>query len=96
MQRSSTQSDRLQVICPLQDVTGEKVDISDYLDFGFHDNVSYKDNCVSWGVSQSNRDNAVLYIKKRGDIGLKNNNKKTHQPRKSTYKERDRISEFDS
>ena len=44
MQRSSTQSDRLQVICPLQDVTGEKVDISDYLDFGFHDNVSYKDN----------------------------------------------------
>ena len=28
----------------MQDVTGETTDISEYLDFGFYDYVSYKDN----------------------------------------------------
>ena len=28
----------------MQDVTGETPDISEYLDFGFYDHVSYKEN----------------------------------------------------
>ena len=31
-------------IFPLQYVTGETPDISEYLDFGFYDHVSYKEN----------------------------------------------------
>ena len=41
---ASTQSGSLSGILPLQDVTGETPDISEYLDFGFYDHVSYKDN----------------------------------------------------
>jgi hypothetical protein len=44
MQRTSTQAGGLRGICPLQDVTGETPDISEYLDFGFYDHVSYKEN----------------------------------------------------
>ncbi len=44
MQRTSTQAGGLQGACPLQAVTGETVDISEYLDFGFYDHVSYKEN----------------------------------------------------
>ena len=44
IQRNSTQSGWLRGICPLKDVTGETPDISDYLDFGLYDHVSYKDN----------------------------------------------------
>jgi hypothetical protein len=44
MQRTSTQAGGLRGACPLEDVTGETVDISEYLDFGFYDHVSYKEN----------------------------------------------------
>jgi hypothetical protein len=44
MQLTSTQARGLQEACPLEDVTGETVDISEYLDFGFYDHVSYKEN----------------------------------------------------
>jgi hypothetical protein len=44
MQRTSTQAGGLRGICPLQDVTGETPDTSEYLDFGFYDHVSYKEN----------------------------------------------------
>ena len=44
MQNTSTQSGGLRAICSLQDVTGEKPDISESLYFGFYDHVSYKDN----------------------------------------------------
>ncbi len=44
MQRTSTQAGGLRGACPLQAVTGETVDISEYLDFGFYDHVSYKEN----------------------------------------------------
>jgi hypothetical protein len=44
MQRTSTQAGGLRGACPLQDVTGETPDISEYLDFGFYDHVSYKEN----------------------------------------------------
>jgi hypothetical protein len=30
--------------CPLEQVTGETVDIAEYLDFGFYDRISYKEN----------------------------------------------------
>ena len=41
---ASTQSGSLSGILPLQDVTGETPYISEYLDFGFYDHVSYKEN----------------------------------------------------
>ena len=41
---TSTQSGGLRGVFPLQDVTRETPDISEYLDFGFYDHVSYKEN----------------------------------------------------
>ena len=46
MQRASTQAVGLRGTYPLQDVTGKKLNISEYLDFGSCDHVSYKDNSV--------------------------------------------------
>ena len=48
MQRTSTQSGGLRGVFPLQDVTRETPDISEYLDFGFCDHVSYKENAGLW------------------------------------------------
>ncbi|KAI2504497.1 hypothetical protein MHU86_9996 [Fragilaria crotonensis] len=42
--RTSNSSRELGRRCPLEKVTGESVDISEYLDFGFYDRVWYKDN----------------------------------------------------
>jgi hypothetical protein len=42
--RTSNSSRELGGRCPLEKVTGESVDISEYLDFGFYDRVWYKDN----------------------------------------------------
>ena len=36
MQRASTQAGGLRGVCPLESITGETVDISEYLDFGYH------------------------------------------------------------
>jgi hypothetical protein len=44
MQRTSTTAGGLRGNCPLQEVTGETIDISEYLDFGFYDHVWYKEN----------------------------------------------------
>ena len=44
MQRMSTQAGGLRGACPSQDVTGETPDISEYLDFGFYDHVTHKEN----------------------------------------------------
>ena len=44
MQRTSTQAGGLRGTCPFQYVTGKITDISEYLDFGFYDHISYKDN----------------------------------------------------
>ena len=44
IQSTSTQAGGLKGACPLQDVTGETPDILEYLDFGFYDYVSYKEN----------------------------------------------------
>jgi hypothetical protein len=44
MQRTSTEAGGLRGTCPLEEVTGETIDISEYLDFGFYDHVSYKGN----------------------------------------------------
>lgn len=45
MSRTHSRSHRLDGGCvPLQGLTGETVDISDYLDFGFYDRVWYRDN----------------------------------------------------
>ena len=44
MEITSTRSGGLRGGFPFQDVTGETPDISEYLDFGFYDHVSYKEN----------------------------------------------------
>ena len=46
MEITSTRSGGLRGGFPFQDVTGETPDISEYLDFGFYDHVSYKENDV--------------------------------------------------
>ena len=40
----SMQEDVLKGTLPFQDVTGKTPNISEYLDFGFYDHVSYKNN----------------------------------------------------
>lgn len=42
--RTSNSSRGLDGRCPLERITGESVDISEYLDFGFFDRVWYKEN----------------------------------------------------
>ena len=44
MKSFSTQAGGLMGTCTLQDVTGKTTNISEYLDFGFYDHISYKDN----------------------------------------------------
>ena len=44
MQRTPKQEDELRETCPLQDVIGETPNISEYLEFGFYDHLSYKEN----------------------------------------------------
>ena len=44
MHQTPKQAGGLWVACPLQDMMGETVDISDYKDIGFYDHVSYKEN----------------------------------------------------
>jgi hypothetical protein len=48
--RTSNTARGLNGRCPLEKVTGESVDISEYLDFGFYDWVWFKDNA---GVGES-------------------------------------------
>ena len=44
MQRTSTQAGRLAGCTPIESVTGETVEISEYLNFGFYDRVWYHEN----------------------------------------------------
>ena len=44
VQRTFTESVKFRVTCLVQDVMGKTPDISECLDFGFYDHVSYKDN----------------------------------------------------
>ena len=44
MQRTYTRGHRINGCVPLQAVTGETVDISEYLDFGFYDRIWYHEN----------------------------------------------------
>jgi hypothetical protein len=50
MSRTHTRPHRVNRCIPLQNVTGETVDISNYLNFGFYDHVLYRDN---EGLSES-------------------------------------------
>jgi hypothetical protein len=50
MSRTHTRTQRINGGIPLQNVTGETVDISNYLDFGLYDHVMYRDNP---GLSES-------------------------------------------
>jgi hypothetical protein len=54
MQRTSTQAGGLRGACPLEEVTGETVGICEYLDFGFYDHVSFKEN-AGLGVTSIGR-----------------------------------------
>jgi hypothetical protein len=54
MQRTSTQAGGLRGACPLEEVTGETVNISEYLNFGFYDQLSFKEN-AGLGVTSIGR-----------------------------------------
>jgi hypothetical protein len=54
MQRTSTQAGGLRGVCPIEEVTGDTVDILEYLDFGFYDHVSFKEN-AGLGVTSIGR-----------------------------------------
>ena len=57
--RTSNSSRELGGRCPLEKVTGESVDISEYLDFSFYNWVWYKDN-AGFGKQNSVADSACL------------------------------------
>jgi hypothetical protein len=61
MQRTSTQAGGLRGACPLEEVTGATVHISEYLDFGFYDHVSFKEN-AGLGVTSIGRWLGVSHI----------------------------------
>ena len=85
MQRTSTQNNGLQGLLPLQDLTGETVDISEYLYFGFYNHIYYKENIglgVTWGFSQSRRDDSVPDIDTKWDSDIINKSATIFQPRK--------------
>ena len=44
MSRTHTRAQRINGGIPLEKVTGETIDISNYLDFGLYDHVVYRDN----------------------------------------------------
>ena len=44
MQRTATSAGRMDDAIPIELVTGDTTDISEYLDFGFYDKVSYREN----------------------------------------------------
>ena len=54
MNRTHVRSHRVDGGIPLQQVTGETVDISEYLDYGFYDHVRYRDN-AGLGVEKIGR-----------------------------------------
>jgi hypothetical protein len=66
MQRTSTEAGGLRGVCPLEEVTGETIDISEYLDFGFYDHVSYKENaglgatCIGRWLGVSHRVGSLM------------------------------------
>ena len=44
MEQTYKQAGGLRVSCTLKDATGDTVEISEYIDFGFYCHVSYKEN----------------------------------------------------
>jgi hypothetical protein len=61
MQRTSTQAGGFQEACPLEEVRGETVNILEYLDFGFYDHISFKEN-AGLGVTSIGRWLGVSHI----------------------------------
>jgi hypothetical protein len=77
MQRTSTKAGGLRGVCPLEEVMGETIDISEYLDFGFYDHVSYKENaglgdtCIGRWLGVSHRVGSLMsywIMTKRGTV----------------------------
>jgi hypothetical protein len=104
MQRTLTQAGGLRGACPLEEVTGETVDISEYLDFGFYDHVSFKEN-AGLGVTSIGRWLGVSHrvgglmpywvLTMRGTVISRTTVQKVTNLHKETDKVKANISEFD-
>jgi hypothetical protein len=104
MQRTSTQAGGLRGACPLEEVTGETVHISEYLDFGFYDHLSFKEN-AGLGATQIGRwlgvshrvGGLMLYwvLTMQGTVISRTTVQKVTNLKKETDEVKANISEFD-
>ncbi len=105
MQQTSTQAGGLRGQCPLQAVTGETIDISEYLDFGFYDHVSWKENAglgetsIGCWLGVSHRvGGLMLYwiLTKNGTVQSRTTVQKITNLEKQTDEMKSAIQEFDT
>jgi hypothetical protein len=105
MQRTSTEAGGLRGVCPLQEVTGETVDISEYLDFGFYDHVSYKENaglgetCIGRWLGVSHRVGSLMsywILTKKGTVISRSTVQRITILEQQTDEFKQAIGEFDS
>ena len=105
IQRTSTQAGGLGGTCPLEEVTGETVDISDYLDFGFYDHVTWREN-AGLGETQIGRWLGVSHqvagimafhvLAKTGSVVSRTTVQKITNLEQETNEMKARLIEFDS
>jgi hypothetical protein len=105
MSWTHTRSNRIDGGIPLQKVTGESVDISNYLDFGFYDHVIYRDNAGlseskidRWlGVSQNVGSMKTFYfLTQTGQVVSRSSVERVKEIEKGTDEMRRKLEEFDA
>ena len=105
MQQTSTQTGGLQLVCPLQDVTSKKAEIIKYLDFGFYEHVSCKENArlgvksIGRWLGFSQRVGGIItywILTQKGKVISQKTVQIISNLGKHTYEGRAIINEFDS
>jgi hypothetical protein len=104
MSRTHTRTQRINGGIPLQNVTGETVDISNYLDFGFYDYVVYRDNAAlseskmgRWlGVAKNVATMLTFYVlTKTGQVVSRSSVERVKEIDKRTDEMQRKLEEFD-
>jgi hypothetical protein len=105
MSRIHTKSHRIDGGIPLQKVTGETIDISNDLDFGFYDHVIHRDNAGliepkigRWlGVSQNVGRMMTFYVlTQTGQVVSRSSVERVKQIEKGTDEMKRKLEEFDT
>jgi hypothetical protein len=105
MQRTSTEVGGLRGACPLEEVTGETINMSEHIDFGFYDHTSHKENaglgetCVGRWLGVSHRVGSLMshwILAKRGTVTSRSTVQRITILERQTDKSRKAIDEFDS